>query len=63
MARYRRYDYSHWYTRDAAERCIEHMFANGEVSESEYPMVEKRWSMAAESYRYVVTLQLARGCV
>lgn len=55
-----RFDYARYKTREGAESALEDMFAAGEVSEGEFPRIEKRvykpasWSRARTSY--VITL-------
>jgi hypothetical protein len=39
---YGRYVYGHFRSEEIAEKALEDMFASGEVSEVEFPMVEKR---------------------
>ena len=48
-----RYDYASFTTYAAADKALEHMFASGEVSEGEAPMIERR------AGRFYITM---RGC-
>jgi hypothetical protein len=53
---YGRYVYGHFRSEEIAEKALEDMFASGEVSEGEFPMVEKgdSWDYPG---RWIVTLK------